>query len=605
MNDIGIAGQMIVDGRDISPLLSSFRRTMTMAAVDNTRMRNHQNRFRTFTPGLYGGSWGFTGDLPDDQGEALIHLEDFLKRDDVPRLIFQAPFGADVGKLARFGQAIRTSTEMSDEIEGVLSLNAEFEVTAGSPGALSGLTLFSPNLSGNTLSQDEISSLVFTNADPNQFFAVRAVGTSQIFQFQAGTVTNSSLAAGIQGLPAYAGRTVTVTGSALAGTTSKSGAKQIEWDGSVDVPALEILQGELHVLQLNNATTAKTIYGNITVDPTASSGAGTDAATLQTAVRGKGGAFAQVTVTKTGTGGNASYTFAYPIGANPADLVQPTGKANLVVTTPVANGTLYSDGLILNPQNAFDKNSSTVTTLQAGAPATGSVGWVFNTSLVINAIRVTSDTMGDLRLYGSTNGIFSGPTYPSDPIVGSFSSGRSQAQLVSGAITPFANTTAYRAYVLVNDGASDIPIKEIEFMGDGPDAEVTVSNYSGGYAQSLGLVQVQQGGTFQSANVVSTVTSGPTVQDIPATQTSSAGMMVALQSVLNIMGTSTWKIQHAPNNNGSPGTWVDLLTFDDVSGSGAQVKEVAVGTTIYPFLRARCSAITGSAQVAIGAARRY
>lgn len=111
----------------------------------------------------------------------------------------------------------------------------------------------------------------------------------------------------------------------------------------------------------------------------------------------------------------------------------------------------------------------------------------------------------------------------------------------------------------------------------------------------------------QGANryaVITAIGNGVTVQDSAAA--TSHGGEAALQ-VISAVGsgkTLTVIVQHAPDVSGSPGTFVDLVTFTAAtSARNVQRVRVADGTTVFPYLRARVSGVTGSFVAAVAFAR--
>ncbi|HEY0073869.1 MAG TPA: hypothetical protein VGB77_07185, partial [Abditibacteriaceae bacterium] len=141
----------------------------------------------------------------------------------------------------------------------------------------------------------EIQTLTFAATPTAKTLGIRAAGTTETFAFTPAT-SNGALETGIEGLDAYAGRAVTITGT-LSGTDTKTGVLTVAFDGNVDVPQLEVINGEEQTVTLTNAPAAGTVAG-ATVTPGDSEG------TVQTAIRATGGANANVIV----KGSSTAYT---------------------------------------------------------------------------------------------------------------------------------------------------------------------------------------------------------------------------------------------------------------------------------------------------------
>ncbi|MBW3635364.1 MAG: hypothetical protein KY445_02715 [Armatimonadetes bacterium] len=549
-NDIGIGGQFFIDGQDVSELLSAFRHTSVTGNVDTTRLRT-EGRFRRHAVTLHGGSIGITGDLPDDDAAALVELNRYLERNATPHIIMQAPFGADFGKLVRLGKALRTNSEMGTEIEAVLSLNAEFEKTAGSPGVLSGQCLFTPN-AGATRALNQKNSVVFTNAPSGLAFGLRAAGTTETFTFTTET-TNAEFKAGVESLAAYAGRTVTVTGAVLSGTTSKSGTKVFEFSGASAVPLFEIRAAEVRRFVVTN--------GDFDADYSADGGAlfalGISESNFQTNQRAKGGA----------------HTGVVCVGSSVA--AQPEGVVVSGAGDAASNGTYLNKGVVINTRPRYELGTTHVVEWQATTPGRWAIIDV-GAGLVRYFVNSDANTP-------PANGWTAESAVAPAPTLAPKAASPGTADFTSYfplGVTPSAPTAT------------------------GTGATNTVSTAAG--ASTTAIPEISQAGRILTGiNLVNAATSGAALRDLEPTGTSNKGLLASLQATLVEGGNATWIIEHAPDVAGAPGAWATLLTFDTVSQSRALYAEVAPGVVIQPHLRARCTAVTGNVVVAIGVARRF
>lgn len=152
-------------------------------------------------------------------------------------------------------------------------------------------------------------------------------------------------------------------------------------------------------------------------------------------------------------------------------------------------------------------------------------------------------------------------------------------------------------------------------LGDVPQGVATGTGLTAGTIQvggvactSVANATTVQGVTTDAVyNLTSATASGSTVTDIPSTATSNNGALLALQ-VISTQGATpslACVAEHSPDDgSGNATTWSTLATFATMTGKGADVQEVAAGTTIYPHVRLRVSAISGQFGFTAGIARR-
>lgn len=489
-SDIGIGAQFFIDGRDISHLLSDFRLTAVSGNVDTTRLGN-RDRWRRHNVTLNGGTIGFTGDLPGETNPALESLARHIHGPRTPHEILLAPFGAEAGNLAIMGRSLRNMAELGNEIEGVESLNAEFEMTSASvasPGVLAGLIAFSPNGSD-------------TPAPVNAKFAVSGTG---------------------------------VTGPLGINLTKAGGATEL-----VNIPMPSTL------------AQIKTL-----VEATA--GVGT----------------ANVT--------GAGLTF---VEENLPDRVRVVGS-----------GTPEVDGLYL-------RNGNT----PAGYGAGQGTPFFTKVNYQIGDFYITGNSNGSWYLMRLVSGVATafyasvtggGANPPSEQWQGAGYAGAN----------PAPNVTFSAAGV--GPGTQGTADATVEITGPAATA-FTVAKASGHANYSVQILEAGGTSVVGDLNLISTPTSGASLIDQTGLvadrfQSTTTGLLATLECpFVSPGGTSTWVIQHAPDNAGSPGTWTTLLTFDAVTTKSAQTIEVAPGVSTKPHLRARCTAVTGTVAVAIGVARRF
>ncbi len=176
----------------------------------------------------------------------------------------------------------------------------------------------------------------------------------------------------------------------------------------------------------------------------------------------------------------------------------------------------------------------------------------------------------------------------------------------------FANTTNYRYYrinVTANQAGNPTELNIGELYVFGPSLVgygQIVATFSGAsvthkaaplpVTSTAGVLitETAEGGQLSYYNVISSTLNGPDTPDGAVTQTSSKGCIAEFQ-VLPMVATSiTAKIQHAVDSAGSPGSWVDLISFPVITQAGSYKVSVDPGTTINGHLRFVVSANTGN-----------
>lgn len=502
----GSSAALLVNGRDESRLNNKATLQDGREILDTTTFQTVLNA-KTFDYGLASGGASFQGFSQLDNATLKQQMAATLNKNRDAQRILVGPHGLQVGLEALFFEALQSTFATDLGLAGVPSASMQFSTTKYV--VRDGVCLHALN-GPDSVGGNEVVSLTFTNAPVAQFFALSPDSSAaQTFTFRISDYATdalliAALKTGIQGLAAYVGRTVTITGS-LTGTTAKTGALRIEFDGALNVPNLVVSQGALHELDLVNATAAKTIYGTVVVDPTNST-----AASVQTDVRAKGGAYAGVIVTKSGTGGAAVFLFAYPLGAAPTALVQPTLSNNLLLgKTAVDYG---------GNNNPSVTDGSLSTTMGFGSANPWFI-WKFATSVQIARFRfyVVSSNAAGLSIQNGPNG---GSLVPVIPIP----AGTTNQWIDYTLATPLT-FDATHDLVMQATGQNATTFAEIEAYAPGsgspsPDPQVSVSSVSGGPATTAVPTILQNGGmsTEPVYNVVTASGSDAWVDNSAATQ---------------------------------------------------------------------------------------
>lgn len=558
--DIGIGGALYVNGVDVTYHLGLRQVNITenhdapeITAMDPAGL---YSRARRFIAGLNGGVMSFDG-LPDMEHEAIAAKgRAIFDRSTGNTLLYAA--GPAVGDLAVFGKALQTSWKPKVVHDGVTALGVDFQFSAASPGLQAGMLLHTPTGS-EALDVDEQQTLTYNNAPLYASYALRATGAVETFVFTPAT-SNSALKAGIEALAAYDGITVTVSGS-LTGTSTKSGTLTLTFDPAQDVPQLEVLAGEIQRFVVASGTS-----GNYTINSCSNFALGDSISSIQTKLRATGGNWASVVAdgsSSAPSGAGISVSGAGTAGANG----NFTSAGTYNSATKYSNGTYF---LWWHTGNARWR-------ITDADPALGSYQNLYQND---GASQNTSSPLNGTQTWNVFGvGDAPGPT------------------LTAGSST---------------DGAADISLYFPQGVGNisqgsGTGTGVTMSTTRQGAITATDITPattVAGVGTDAVYNVVDGTVNGTAKADIALDATTATGLIAQLNCLYMEEGESaTWDLQHAPDSSGSPGTWADLAEFDEVTAAGTQQVSVAAGTTINPWLRARCTAATGDCVVAIAAAR--
>jgi hypothetical protein len=610
--DIGAFGAVYLGKRDITRHCKSFSSTQNLAALDDTGMQPPGNAM-SYIAGLESDAISIRAMMPfpKSQVEAEMQKALGLGRDNEPLLL--APWGAQPGYYGEFLQTEQTRFSPESVTGQITMMNSDF---IGSAGIKRGQVLLaSQSPGGGDVARNETQMLTFNNADPNQFFGLRAVGATDIFPFQAG-IANSALKAGIEGLPAYAGRTVTVSGAALTGSTLKSGTKGIVFDGGVSVPALEVVSGlvESFVVESgdgdadyrwNNSTARALGFSEATAQSDQQALTGRSAAIVKgvstagvpnvvtggTASAGSNGGSGAVP--GNGFDGNTVSMWETNVGPSFIDYAFTSAKTPKFVTLTIFdNGTgncipariaFYGAALTLANGDAGYSTEPTQNTLLGNFTNLGPLSsWTSlggdrysrTFALTNNASFAHIQTWFE---FGAAGSIFLAEekVYESDPTGGGFS----------------ANFKAYYPLSVTSLAAPTA-------AGSGATAARIAT--AGSIATSILSTTTQEGGTFGVVNMQTGAFTGPAVDNGVAT---SDGGFAYLGAPLVDPSTSAGIVlQHCDTANG---TWATVGSFVTVTEAGSQIVTIPRGTAIkrYTRLASLAGQFTGAAAL-VGAISR-
>jgi hypothetical protein len=613
MRDIGIRSALYLDGVDVTYQLGlrQFDLSETTDAVDATCFdpAGLHVRGKQFVAGLHDAKVSYDA-YPDLTYDAMVTRARALFDRAATHYLLN-PVTPDVGALAFFGDVLQTSWKPGIAHGAIPTLALDFQFTAGSPGLKAGFLLQSPT--GSTaLDVDEEHTLTFTNAPALQTFRIKATDGSDTAEFLP-TDSNATIKAAIEGLDEYADYTVTVAGtltsSTVDGITVYNGTKTVTFDPAEDVPQLLVVDSESQKLTVTAGDS-----GNYTLGGSANFALGDSIASIQTKVRAVGGNYASVVL------GGAS--------------VAPTSGANQATTGGNASASRSSGGDV--PAGAITGGHTT--RWHAGSGGASWWQYDFGSVKTITEVKIRFRQTGDVinvNFQVSDDAAFGSGVTTVDNSLSAFTTtvDPNAADETYDAEVAVATPTAGR-YFRINFTQSDqgqSMIRELELLdaatngsadiylffppsaGNIANAATTgtgaaVSNVTqgpGNTSTKIAVTTTTPGvGSDAIYNVVNSVTNGTTHNDIAVTETSNNGLIAQLNCIYLADGEEAqWILQHAPNSSGSPGTWATLGSFDNITETGAQQLEIAAGTEINPFLRARRTDSGGDCVVAIAAAR--
>jgi YVTN family beta-propeller protein len=355
----GASAAIIVNGRDESRLNNKANVQDGREILDTTTFQTLANA-KEFAYGLSSGAAGFEGFSALENAVLKEQMATTLGKNRDVHKIMMGPHGLLVGLEALFFEALSTQFSTDLGLAGVPSASMQFATTKFL--VRDGICLHALSGAQNLVSGNEIVTLTFAAAPVQQFLQLSpATAPDQVFNFRLNdyatdALLKAAIKAAIEGMAKYAGRTVTITGTLTGATGTKSGVLTIEFDGAVAVDNIVAKQGAYATLALTSATGTKTVFGTVNIVVATAT-----AASVQADVQAKGGQFAGGLVFKTGTTGDATYSFSFPVGATPALLVAPS------IATPASASVYFTDG----GANAVKVFDSATGTLSATIPMGG------------------------------------------------------------------------------------------------------------------------------------------------------------------------------------------------------------------------------------------
>lgn len=600
MGELGFQSAVFVDGNDWTSMLNRANLSKPIGTEQTTTFRS-PGFAHTHEATLSSETIQAAGFLPMAHAEAdAILAAELADRDGQDVLVGIG--GLEVGNLALFATSLKTTTNVEVVSDAVIKVAADFQVTAASPGVCKGVTLSTPH--GSTaLSANETQTLVFTNVPASQLLAFRKAGTETLSASWTAADNNTTRDTRLEEL--YGAGTLTVTGSlttstdADTGETLYSGTLTLVYAGdaaATDVPQVEVVTGEVH----RYVVTAGDGDADYAYGGSAGLALGFTATQLRDAIRATGGVKPAVNVGGTSTAAAAGGEIAATVESHTLS----AGDGTAVLVDGYA-GEQFNDGnrLVID-LGSVQPFSSIILDRNGTSGGAGNGQYTVHSSN--NADMSASTLIGTYSANVTDGGNVHQPL--GAPVSARYVSVTYGYTVYSG----FGNLGKFGVAGEAAPGEADLKIYYPPSVGD----VATPTGAGTGHV----ITKLEDGGTTADGIVGATTIAGLSSGAIynPVTGTGNgdavaqgaadtdAGGYAILQCV-SAQGsgkTLSVKIQHAPDDEGDPGTWVDLVAFDAVTAKGSQRKTIDVGDTIHPHLRAVVTAVTGTFVYAVAFARR-
>ena len=255
----------LLDGRDLTRFTTDFNFATDIDMAEQTCLMADGGA-KEYLYGNAGSSAGLDGRLAKSRPQLERELDAIRGQEEGAKLFLQAPAGFAPGAPAVIFQTLKEKLSVKGGMTNVNGTGMSFIADGVTRVAT---MLLAPRVpKGADVKRDEIQTLSFAGADPNQFFGLRASGTTQTWQFQLGSyATDAALAAavkaGVEGLAAYAGRTVTVAVlTPRSGGAALSLALKVTFDGAINVAGLEAISGAVDAFVVSNGESGATYGAN-------------------------------------------------------------------------------------------------------------------------------------------------------------------------------------------------------------------------------------------------------------------------------------------------------------------------------------------------------
>jgi hypothetical protein len=294
---------------------------------------------------------------------------------------------------------------------------------------------------------NESQTIKFTDANTNQSFGLRFVGTSELFQFKPSEVTNSFLGAGISALNGSNGLTCTVTGPLLSGSGTKTGNKLATWNGDLNLPMLEAISGAVRQFIVEDGDTDTYTWDGVEFD------LGITESELQSLKRGLGGAHANEVI-------KGSSVAAGNVKENPVAVVTD------IDTTPMPN---LEDGNLNNFQSV-----------------PGGIFQDFGAPKSLTSLRARVRNCGGMSFHVTARESFPGAANDMSEEIFVTTDDEQWLEL------PVNNTTPFRHWAIEKYGGFHFDASEVEFYGDAVAGSASFTAY---YDASVIPAQTTASGT--------------------------------------------------------------------------------------------------------------
>ena len=252
--EIGVSAAILIDGRDETRLNNKASVQDGREILDVTTFQA-PGRAKEYAYGLGSGAAGFEGFSHLDPQVLRAQLATAFGRDKNRKKVLIGPRSLLHGSEALFFDSLLADIGADVTVSGVPTVNADFATSKSM--VRDGVCLHA--LNGNAgVGGNEKWRLTLSAADQWQFLAFKSGATTRpqftLQQFANQAALLAFVKSDLEAL--HPGRTVTITTvTALSGTNTRNGVFDLEWDGSTDIAATEIIGGAVQSAAIANGNT--------------------------------------------------------------------------------------------------------------------------------------------------------------------------------------------------------------------------------------------------------------------------------------------------------------------------------------------------------------
>lgn len=256
--EVGAGAALCIDNRDETRISTKYNLQDGREALEDTTFQS-AGYAKEYAYGLMSGAASNGGFLALDKNVVATQMATVVGKNRIKHKLLIGPSGLILGREACFFETLQNSFNVEKSVSGLTMADAAYATTRS--GIRDGICLHSLH-GADSLDGHEKARLVFADADPNQFFGLRATGangynatdlaTFRLADYATDALLTAALKTKIEALTAYAGRTATLTVVApRSGGAAVSLVLQVEFDSRVNLPDLQAISGVVDSFAVN------------------------------------------------------------------------------------------------------------------------------------------------------------------------------------------------------------------------------------------------------------------------------------------------------------------------------------------------------------------